>query len=177
IRYPRGKGLGVKLSKKPKMLEVGKSETIRAGKDIAIYAVGRFVDIGLKTADRLRGKGYNATVINARFIKPVDEHLIEELSETHKLIVIMEDNSVIGGFGDAVLEVLAKKGILINTLNLGIPDNFITHGAVKDLFNEIGLTEESMADKIERKAEELGINKYIRNKNNHLSDKKVDSIK
>src|SRR5687767_7741844 len=104
IRYPRGNGIGVDISTAPKMLEVGKGEVLREGKDAAIVAYGSMVATARAAAEKLAAEGISATVVNARFVKPLDEALLTQLAGKHQLIVTVEEAYLAGGFGSAVLE-------------------------------------------------------------------------
>ncbi len=129
IRYPRGSGEGVAMHGSPEIIPAGKSETLRIGEDLTILALGPLVYKALSAAEELAMDGIEATVINARFAKPLDrEAVIEAAGRTGRLL-ILEENSVIGGLGSAALELLADKkleGIRVELL--GIPDEFVEHG-------------------------------------------------
>jgi len=144
IRYPRGEGLGVKLAGQPSEMEIGQGEILKSGGDLAILALGSMVAPSLKAAEKLSAAGLEATVINMRFIKPLDENLIKQAAECGKIVTV-EENVLAGGFGSAVLEVLEKNNITnVKVKRLGIPDKFIEHGDSKLLKSEIGLNEEGI---------------------------------
>lgn len=134
VRYPRGKGPGTPVQSAMTALPMGKGEILQRGKGIAILAFGSMVTPAMEAAGH-----FGASLANMRFIKPLDETLILELAKNHQAIVTIEENSVLGGVGGAVDEVLAKHGILIPTLNLGIPDHFIPHGSREECLAECGL--------------------------------------
>ena len=134
VRYPRGSGSGVAIEKTMTALPVGKGEIRRSGKTIALLAFGSMLEPALTVGDDL-----NATVVNMRFIKPLDESLILELARTHDLLVTLEENTVHGGAGSAINEFLAASGLLIDCLNLGLPDEFIEHGERGELLRDCGL--------------------------------------
>ncbi len=134
VRYPRGSGSGVAIEKTMTALPVGKAEVRRNGKTIALLAFGSMLEPALTVGDDL-----NATVVNMRFIKPLDESLILELARTHDLLVTLEENTVHGGAGSAINEFLAASGLLIDCLNLGLPDEFIEHGERGELLRDCGL--------------------------------------
>ena len=119
------------------------------GDEVLIIAVGSMVYPALAVRDILKAKGISSTVINARFIKPLDNELISDAVQKHRCCVTMEENVLAGGFGSAVLELLAQNGIEgVKCLNIGLPDEFITHGPVEVLKDLLELTPEKMADKI-----------------------------
>jgi 1-deoxy-D-xylulose-5-phosphate synthase len=134
VRYPRGSGSGVAIEKTMTALPVGKAEVLRRGKSIALLAFGSMVAPALTVGNEL-----NASVVNMRFIKPLDESLILELARSHDLLVTLEENTVHGGAGSAVNEFLAASGLLIDCLNLGLPDEFIEHGERNELLRDCGL--------------------------------------
>lgn len=127
-----------------KDIEYGVSETIVQGEEVAIIAVGRMVEVGYKVAKRLELEGRNITLINARFIKPVDLEMVENISRTHRAIVTIEDNSIVGGFGSMVNTELLKLKYSGEVVNLGIKDEFIEHGDNEDLYRELGIDEDSV---------------------------------
>ncbi|WP_211266280.1 1-deoxy-D-xylulose-5-phosphate synthase [Andreesenia angusta] len=127
-----------------KDIEYGVSETIVQGEEVAIIAVGRMVEVGYKVAKRLELEGRNITLVNARFIKPVDLEMVENISRTHRAIVTIEDNSIVGGFGSMVNTELLKLRYSGEVVNLGIKDEFIEHGDNEDLYRELGLDEDSV---------------------------------
>jgi 1-deoxy-D-xylulose-5-phosphate synthase len=123
VRYPRGAGPGVEISKQMQALPIGKGEIRRTGKKLAILAFGAMLTPGLQAAEAL-----DATVANMRFVKPLDEALVLELADCHEWLVTVEENVVMGGAGSAVLEVLQKHGRKTPVLQLGLPDRFIDQG-------------------------------------------------
>ena len=98
--------------------------------------------------DILKDTGYNCTLINARFVKPIDEALLEELAKTHKLAVTMEENVRTGGFGDHVLEYVTDRELPMRVLNVSLPDEYIEHGNVDLLYKEVGLDPEQIAKRV-----------------------------
>jgi len=129
IRYPRGHGEGVGLEKAPRLLKIGKGELLREGDDLLILPVGNRVGPALEAADGLAKLGINAAVINPRFIKPLDEELIRHWATKTGRVLTVEDNAKKGGFGSAVLELLADDGLAgIRIKLLGLPDRFLEHG-------------------------------------------------
>lgn len=134
IRFPRGGGMGTPILPGFNKVEFARSETLITGKDIAIIAVGNMVKEALMAADSLLNKGVSAEVINARFIKPIDEAALRDVFKRHKYIVTIEDGQTIGGFGSAVLEFMARtKTTGIEVLIHGLHDKYTEHGKQSDL--------------------------------------------
>jgi 1-deoxy-D-xylulose-5-phosphate synthase len=150
VRYPRGNGPGTEVVKELRVLEVGKGEIRRQGKNVAILAFGSLVSAALEAGQEL-----NATVVNMRFIKPLDEQLIVDMALNHQLLVTVEENVVQGGAGSAVAEVLAKHGLTMPLLQLGLPDRWIDQGDPKLLIQEIGLDSAGLCRAIEARLSSL----------------------
>ncbi len=144
IRYPRGKGVGVRLPSKPVVLEAGQAEVRREGTDVALLAVGRMVGMAEECADLLAGDGVSATVVNMRWIKPLDFEALSRAASDHRLLVTVEENTGMGGMGAAVLEALSDLNISVPVLRLSVPDCFVTHGAMDKLLAEVGLDAEGL---------------------------------
>jgi 1-deoxy-D-xylulose-5-phosphate synthase len=152
VRYPRGTGLGVPMDQELTALEVGKAELLREGSDLCIIAAGSVVRPAQEAAERLQADGISAAVINARFVKPLDEELILRLAKSTGRIVTVEEHALQGGFGSAVLECLeGSKMTGIRTLRIGLPDRFIEHGPQALLREKYGLD----ADGIHRSVKEF----------------------
>jgi 1-deoxy-D-xylulose-5-phosphate synthase len=134
VRYPRGAGPGADIETNLEPLPVGKAEVRRRGGRVAILAFGSRVAAALEAGERL-----DATVVNMRFVKPLDAQLVSELADTHELIVTVEENTLQGGAGSAVNEALLAEGRSIRILNLGIPDRFIAHADQQQQLVECGL--------------------------------------
>ena len=129
LRYPRGIGVGVQIEEKPKPLEIGKGQVIVQGDDLLIIAIGQSVSQAVKANIELKEQGIFATIINARFVKPLDSDLIIELSTKIKKIIIVEEHVLDGGFGSAILEIFADKGLTKFLVNrIGINNRFVEHG-------------------------------------------------
>lgn len=143
IRYPRGIGSGVALPTEPVVLEAGRAEVRRVGDDVALLAIGRMVGVAERAADLLAIDGVNARVVNMRWLKPVDLEAVASAAEC-PLVVTVEENTGQGGFGAAVLEVLADLDLEVPVLRLSVPDCFVTHGHTDQLLAEIGLTPEGI---------------------------------
>ena len=135
FRYPRGTGVGVKIEPEPRTLPIGKSEILREGDDVLVIAIGNRVYPALEAAQTLADIGIAATVVNARFAKPLDIATILPLAEQIGKVITIEDGVLMGGFGSAVLEALAAAQITdVQVTNLGIPDEFIEHGDLQYLY-------------------------------------------
>ena len=129
VRYPRGKGVGVPLDSELLKLPIGRGRIIREGGDVAILAVGSAVEPSLRAAELLAAGGVEARVVNARFVKPLDEQLVLESAVRTGRLVTVEENVLSGGFGAAVLELLERRGARdVNVRRLGLPDEFVPHG-------------------------------------------------
>ena len=147
IRYPRGEAYdGLQDFRAP--LVYGRSEVIYEEADIALLAVGSMVKMAEKVRDILKDTGYNCTLVNARFVKPIDEELLEELAKSHRLAVTMEENVRNGGFGDHVLEYVSDRELPMQVLSVALPDEYIEHGNVDLLYKEVGLDPELIAKRV-----------------------------
>ncbi len=145
VRYPRGAGVGVPMDQELKALEVGKAEALRDGSDLVILAVGAMVHPSLEAADRLKAEGISVAVVNARFVKPLDEELILQAARKTGRVVTVEEHALAGGFGSAVLECLESNGLAgIKAHRIGLPDAFIEHGSQKVLRRKYGLDAEGI---------------------------------
>lgn len=145
LRYPRGNGWGGVLDSEPKELPIGKAEVLERGKDMAILAIGSTVRPALKAASMLRARSITATVVNARFVKPLDGDLIASLAEETKCFLTVEENALQAGFGSAVLELLEEKHLTgITCKRLGIPDTFVEHGSQEILRHKYGIDAEGI---------------------------------
>ncbi len=150
IRYPRGNGTGMSIRKNFTSLPVGKAVLAREGSGLALLCMGTMTGKALEVAAILEKEGINATVVNMRFLKPLDTAMIEELASPSTHFVVIEENSMIGGLGSAVIDHLNAKGLNHPVLKIGLPDAFVTHGHIDDLYREIGFDTPTMAEKIRR---------------------------
>jgi 1-deoxy-D-xylulose-5-phosphate synthase len=146
LRYPRGEGWGVELDSHLRRLEIGKGELLRPGKDVAILGIGHTVLPALGAAQDLAPLGIDAAVVNARFVKPLDKHLLREVLTQVSNVITVEDHAIAGGFGSAILEFLAEEGINNNVRvrRLGVPDRFIPHGTQDELRKLCGFDREAI---------------------------------
>ncbi|ALF11471.1 1-deoxy-D-xylulose-5-phosphate synthase [Parageobacillus thermoglucosidasius] len=149
LRFPRGNGLGVKLDEELKKIPIGTWEVLREGRDLAILTFGTMISMALEAAEKLAKENISVKVVNARFIKPMDEAMLHDLLESNIPILTIEEAVLQGGFGSAVLEFAHDHGYHQTVINrMGIPDRFIEHGSVKELLNEIGLTTAHIIDRV-----------------------------
>lgn len=147
LRYPRGEAYdGLQEFRAP--VEYGRSEMIYEEADIALLAVGSMVKMAEKVRDVLKETGYSCTLVNVRFVKPIDEELLEDLAKNHRLAVTMEENVRNGGFGDHVLEYVSDRELPLQVLNVALPDEYVEHGNVDLLYKEVGLDPELIAKRI-----------------------------
>ena len=145
LRYPRGNGVGVPIDDIPHLLEIGRGEIVAEGSDLTIIAVGSTVYPALAAAARLREKGIGAGVINARFVKPLDEQLLCDAAAAAKRVLIVEENALMGGFGSAVLELFGERKLQgLTVKRLGIRDEFPEHATQRELRAMYGLDEEGI---------------------------------
>ena len=143
VRYPRGSGPGVEQAEEMNSIEIGKSEIVRTGTSTAILAFGSMLATSLAAGQEL-----DATVVNMRFVKPLDHKQIVKIANTHDLMITIEEHVVAGGAGSAVNEFLASQGILVHVLNLGLPDEHIDHGKPETVLAQCGLDTMSIVDTV-----------------------------
>ena len=159
IRYPKASTAEIDENKSPQ-LEFGKAYILRKGEDVALFAVGLMVDTAEDVADLLQAKGYSTAVINARFVKPLDEKMIVNFGNKVKLLVSMEENTRHGGFGSGVLETLSENGIRVPTLLIGAPDRFIEQASQEEQRKAANLNAEQIfmriLERIHLPAEKIG---------------------
>jgi 1-deoxy-D-xylulose-5-phosphate synthase len=151
IRYPRGEAEGVTIPSRPEVIDVGRGEMLRKGERVAFLGYGYGVPLALGAAERLEDEhGLDATVVDARFAKPLDSELVATLASEHDVLVTVEENVLRGGFGSAVLEELAERDALsdVRVLRFGLPDRYVTHGKPALLREEVGLTPDAIARRV-----------------------------
>jgi len=146
IRFPRGEGVGVKLDRQYKVLPLGKGEMLAEGNDVAILAIGNTVHPCLLAQQRLEAEGTRASLVNMRFVKPLDEDLIKKIVKKVHRIVTVEENTLYGGFGSGIKEILTADSARI--LSIGLPDRFIEHGSSEELREKYGLTADKIAERV-----------------------------
>jgi 1-deoxy-D-xylulose-5-phosphate synthase len=145
VRYPRDYGCGVEMDEEPEPIEIGKAEVISRGDDVALIGVGSMVMPCVEAAETLREEDIDCWVVNARFIKPLDRKLLLEVASSARLLVTVEENSVSGGFGSAVSELLLSEDISVPHFIIGLPDEFMPHAPRQDLLYQAGLRPAAIA--------------------------------
>jgi 1-deoxy-D-xylulose-5-phosphate synthase len=156
VRYPRGNTCGNEILVTDEAITVGKSLTVYKGKKIALLVFGHLINNLFEISKKLA-----LTLVDMRFVKPLDTNKIDAVSKDHDCIVTIEDNVVVGGAGSSVNEYINQKGMKINIINLGIPDQVISHGSQDDLYRQIGLDKKSLEIKINEIYNQLALNKKI----------------
>jgi len=146
VRYPRGQGPGTQILSEMTALPVGKAEIVREGKDIAILAFGSMLTPALEAADQLQ-----ATVVNMRFVKPLDTELLQRVANEYSLIVTIEENALMGGAGSGINEYLESQNIHTRIINLGLPDHFVEHGSSTQLLSDCGLDAAGIIKAVEQR--------------------------
>lgn len=151
MRFPRGNGLGVPLDETLKEIPIGSWEVLKEGRDAAILTFGTTIPMAMEAAALLEKQGNSVKVINARFIKPLDQVLLTSLLQLNIPLLTIEEAVLQGGFGSAVLEFAHDNGFHHAEISrMGIPDHFVEHGSVKQLWEEIGLTIEEVIQKMNK---------------------------
>jgi 1-deoxy-D-xylulose-5-phosphate synthase len=150
IRYPRGQGIGKPLKKNPITIEVGKAELIEDGQLISFWCIGDIIEIAKEVSSLIfKEFSFQPSIVNARFVKPLDEALLIKQAETHAAIITIEDNVLKGGFGSAVLETLVDNNFSNNIIRIGWPDTFIEHGSsTKSLRNKYGICPDNVMKQV-----------------------------
>ncbi|MBC8080805.1 MAG: 1-deoxy-D-xylulose-5-phosphate synthase, partial [Gorillibacterium sp.] len=150
-RYPRVNGTGVKLETEIQPIPIGTWEIVREGERIAVLAVGPMVELAEDAADLLRPQGIQIKIINARFIKPLDNAMLDQLAKAHFQIITVEEGARMGGFGSAVLEYYADMEVYnMQVKSIAVPDYYVEHGSIKEQRKEVGLTAENLAVEIQK---------------------------
>jgi 1-deoxy-D-xylulose-5-phosphate synthase len=151
MRYARGNGLGVELDSELKNIPIGTWEVLKEGSDTTILTFGTTISMAMDAAEELEKQGISVKVVNARFIKPLDEKMLHEIFQTNKPVITVEEAVLQGGFGSAVLEFASEHGYYDPRVErMGIPDRFIEHGSVTKLLEEIGLTKEEIISRVKK---------------------------
>jgi 1-deoxy-D-xylulose-5-phosphate synthase len=145
VRYPRGKGPGVAIEQSMQAIPIGTATTVRSGQDIALLAFGSMVTPCTGVAERL-----GATLINMRFVKPLDRDAIVKAAETHGILITVEENAVAGGAGSGVGELLATENIQVRIKHIGLTDDFIQHGTRDECLQQAGLDETGILRQVEK---------------------------
>ncbi|MFB5661995.1 1-deoxy-D-xylulose-5-phosphate synthase [Alteribacillus sp. HJP-4] len=149
VRYPRGNGYGIEMDDELKKMEIGKWEIVRDGSEATILTFGTMLPVAEQAAELMAEKNIHVRIVNARSAKPLDEGLLSELQDENRPILTLEEASLKGSFGSAVLEHFHDNGCHHMTVErMGIPDRYIEHGSVPELYEEIGLTPSGVADRL-----------------------------
>lgn len=149
VRYPRINGVGVELDASPEPLPIGKWEMLREGDSSVILAIGPMIGVAEAAAEMMKREGVQVGIVNARFIKPLDEEMLIDLAEKGKRIIVLEEGAELGGFGSSVLEFYSFKGLYDTAVRiLGVPDVFVEHGSIEQQREEVGLTAERVATEL-----------------------------
>ena len=148
VRYPRGAGEGMAVNPKRSILPIGQPQVLAVGSDVAIIAVGRAVELAREATGLLTERGISAELINARYIKPIDNGFIHDIASRFTRVVALEDNVVSGGFGSALLELLSQQSFNGDVLCIGIPDEFVEQGRVEILLELLNMEAESIIERI-----------------------------
>jgi 1-deoxy-D-xylulose-5-phosphate synthase len=148
IRYPRGSGPGVKIKPEPKLLEIGKAEVVKHGRDVAIFGLGNMFELAEEAARKLEEQDISVALINPRWIKPMDTGTLEFFARSVEVVCTIEDHVLHNGFGCAVMEHLHSQMINTPVVRIGWPDQFIEHGAVPILRNKHGITADAIVEKV-----------------------------
>lgn len=148
LRYPRGSAVGVEMKNHFDEVQIGKAEKLREGDDVAFLAVGSMVQYSLKAAEKLASEGIVCEVINMRFIKPLDTNMLDYIAGKHLKIVTLEESTLVGGFGSAVLEYFNEKNYKNDILRVGLPDQYVEHGTQKELHHLLKIDPESIIERV-----------------------------
>ncbi len=148
VRYPRGSGTGAQIKPEPKLLEIGKAEVVKHGRDVAIFGLGNMFEVAEEAAKKLEEKGISVALINPRWIKPMDTGTLEFFARSVEVVATIEDHVLHNGFGCAVMEHLHSQQINTPVVRVGWPDEFIEHGAVPLLRKKHGITADALVEKV-----------------------------
>lgn len=163
VRFPRGSGPGATLKKKFSIIEIGKAEIMKDGHDVALLGIGKMVSVANVAAEKLEANGISTCVVNARFVKPLDEAMLQTIVQKCSVIITLEDNVIKGGFGSAVLETMHSREFLdagskkhsdfrkrvadAHIERIGLPDQFVEHGETNILFKRLGMDADAIAQR------------------------------
>jgi len=148
IRYPRGSGPGAQIKPQPKLLEIGKSEVVQHGRDVAIFGLGNMFEVAEEAARKLEEKGISVALINPRWIKPIDTGTLEFFARSAEVVCTIEDHVLHNGFGCAVMEHLHSQMINTPVVRIGWPDEFVEHGTIPILRKKHGVTADVLVEKV-----------------------------
>ncbi len=162
LRYPRGRAIGIPLDPNLKTLPIGEAEILMEGEDILVLAIGYMVQPAIEAAKRLQEEGFYPILVNARFVKPLDQALLEKLAPKVKAIITVEENVIAGGFGSAIMERLQSLGINTPVISIGLPDQFLPHGAQNFLRQRYGLDGQGIYERIKQAFLRYGTKSKVR---------------
>lgn len=148
VRYPRGSALGVPIKDEFEKIEIGKSEKLTEGHDVALLALGAMVDYSMKAAAKLEEQGITCEVINMRFAKPLDSNCLDNIAKRHSKIITLEENNLPGGFGSGVVEYFADKNYKNDILRIGLPDGFVDHGTQQELHQLLKIDPDGIVERV-----------------------------
>jgi len=155
VRYPRGTGTGAKPKNEPQKLEIGKAELVQEGNDIGLIGLGHLFSMAEQTCSSLEDQGHSVSLMNPRFIKPMDNSAIKEMANKVKVICTFEDHVLHNGFGAAIIELLHEAGINTPVVRIGWPDEFVEHGNIPALREKHGISHENAMSLINEKLNSL----------------------
>src|SRR5438045_5222434 len=148
VRYPRGTGTGAQIKPEPKLLEIGKAEVAKHGRDVAIFGLGNMFEVAEEAAKKMEEKGISVALINPRWIKPIDAGTLEFFARSVEIVCTIEDHVLHNGFGCAVMEHLHSQRINTPVVRIGWPDQFIEHGTIPILRKKHGITADALVEKV-----------------------------
>jgi 1-deoxy-D-xylulose-5-phosphate synthase len=148
IRYPRGNGVMTDWKKPFKEIKIGTGRRVKTGDDIAILTIGHIGNLALEAAKELEEQGFSVAHYDMRFVKPIDELLLHEVFGKFNKVITVENGTIVGGLGSAVLEFMADNGYNAQVKRLGIPDKFIEHGTQQELYHECGFDKEGIKNTV-----------------------------
>ena len=148
VRYPRGSGTGAQIKPEPKLLEIGKAEVVKHGRNVAIFGLGNMFEVAEEAARKLEEKGISVALINPRWIKPMDTGTLEFFARSVEVVCTIEDHVLFNGFGCAVMEHLHSQMINTPVVRIGWPDQFIEHGNIPALRKKHGITADALVEKV-----------------------------
>jgi 1-deoxy-D-xylulose-5-phosphate synthase len=146
IRYPRGEAVKAEWQSEMKEIQIGKGRKLKDGESIAILSFGHPGNFAAAAIRDVKAEGINPAHYDMRFVKPLDEEMLHEVFSRYNKIITVEDGTIVGGFGSAILEFMAANNYTFQVKILGIPDKIVEHGTPKELYNEIGIDANSIAD-------------------------------
>lgn len=148
IRYPRGSALGVPVQEGFTDIPIGRAEKISSGQDVALIAVGNMVEYAKRVSEKLLADGIHCEIINARFVKPLDTEMLDEIASRFEKIATLEESTIVGGFGSGVIEYFAEKNYHNKILRIGLPDKFVDHGTQEELHKLLGIDPDGIVSKV-----------------------------